>query len=74
MAKKTRWSDLSPSTRRWILVGGTVEAVLKIVALIDLWRRPAESVKGSKARWAAAIVLINSGGAVPIAYLTRGRR
>jgi hypothetical protein len=47
---------------------------LKIVALIDLWRRPAAQVRGSKLGWALAITLLNSVGAVPIAYLTRGRR
>jgi hypothetical protein len=31
-------------------------------------------VHGSKARWATAIVLINSFGAVPIGYFVRGRR
>jgi hypothetical protein len=73
MAKK-RWSDLSPGTRRFIVVGGTFEAVLKAAALVDLARRPAKEVRGSKLRWAAAIVLVNSVGAVPIAYFAWGRR
>lgn len=73
MARK-RWSDLSPRAKRFILIGGTFEGVLKIAALIDLVKRPAEQVRGAKARWAAAIVLINSVGAVPIAYFIRGRR
>ena len=73
MAKK-RWKDLSPRARRLIVSGATFEAVLKAVALVDLKRRPAEEVNGSRARWAAAIVLLNSGGLVPVLYLLRGRR
>lgn len=73
MAKK-KWSELSPGARRFIIIGGTFEGLLKIAALIDLKRRPAAEIRGSKSRWAAAIVLINSVGAVPIAYFIRGRR
>jgi hypothetical protein len=57
-----------------MLIGVTVEGVLKVAAIADLVRRPAEQVRGSKARWATAIILINSGGAVPIAYFRSGRR
>jgi hypothetical protein len=49
------------------------EGVLKAVALVDLRRRPANQVRGSKARWATAVVLVNSVGAVPLAYLLYGR-
>ncbi len=68
-----RWADLSPRTRKRILVVGAVEGVLKVAALVDLVRRPADEVRGSKAAWATAIVLVNSGGAVPVAYFVRGR-
>jgi hypothetical protein len=69
-----KWNDLSPRARRFILIGGAFEGVLKIAALFDLKRRPAGEIRGSKPRWVAAIVLINSVGAVPIAYFIRGRR
>jgi hypothetical protein len=71
---KQRWNELSPRTRRRIIVGATLEGLLKVAALSDLVRRPAAQIRGSKRRWAAAIVLINSVGAVPLAYLVRGRR
>lgn len=71
---KKRWSDLSPRSRRLILIGGVFEGVLKTAALVDLVRRPSEEVRGSKPLWAAAIVLINSVGAVPIAYFAYGRQ
>ena len=70
----TRWSDLSPRSRRLILIGGTFEGLLKIAALVDLARRPGAEVRGSKARWAAAIVLTNSLGVVPVAYFVYGRQ
>ena len=73
MARTKRWDELSPRTRQVIVATATVEAILKIAALIDLARRPAEEVRGSKAKWAAAIVVVNSGGALPIYYFVRGR-
>jgi hypothetical protein len=71
---KKKWNDLSPRSRRLIVVGSTFEGVLKLAALVDLARRPASQVRGSKSRWALAITLINSVGAVPIAYFAYGRR
>ena len=68
-----RWSELSPRSRRFIVVGGAFETALKVLALVDLKRRPAGRVRGSRAKWAAAIVLVNSVGAVPIAYFVYGR-
>ena len=71
---KTRWKDLSPTAQRLILLGGAVEGIMKLIALIDLKRRPSSEVNGSKARWAVAILLLNSVGVVPVLYLLRGRR
>jgi hypothetical protein len=71
---RKRWSDLDERARRLIIVGGGFEGLLKIAALIDLARRPADEVRGSKPRWVAAIGLINSAGVVPISYLVWGRR
>jgi hypothetical protein len=69
-----KWEELSPRTRRLIIIGGAVDGVLKLAALADLARRPAADVRGSKVAWAVAVTLINSVGAVPIAYFTYGRR
>lgn len=71
---RRRWRDLSPRARRLILAAGSVEGVLKIAALIDLARRPADQVRGPKLGWAVSISLINSMGAVPVLYFLRGRR
>lgn len=69
-----RWSDLSPRTRRLIVIGGSIEAALKVVALADLRRRPAAEIRGPKWAWAVALVLANSAGGVPAAYFAIGRR
>jgi hypothetical protein len=73
MAKK-RWQDLSPRTRQVIVAAVVVDGVLKVAALVDLKRRPAEQVRGSKKAWAATLVLVNSAGVVPVAYFVKGRR
>ncbi|MGZ4436144.1 MAG: hypothetical protein ACXVWU_13630 [Nocardioides sp.] len=72
--KRKRWSELSPGTRRFIVIAGACESLLKAAALADLRRRPAEEVHGKKAVWATAVVLVNSVGAVPVAYFLFGRR
>jgi hypothetical protein len=71
---KKRWSDLSQRTRTTIVLLAAFEGILKIMALMDLKRRPANEIRGSKVKWATAIVLVNSIGAVPLAYFFRGRR
>ena len=73
MARR-RWTDLSRRTRHLILGAAAVEGALKVAALVDLARRPADLVRGSKLKWAGAILLINSSGAAPITYFARGRR
>lgn len=70
---KVRWRDLSPRTRRVIVTAGAIEGALKAAALIDLRRRPAEQIRGSKRAWAAAIILVNSAGVVPASYFLKGR-
>ena len=74
MATRKKWNDLSPGTRRLVVVASAVEGALKVAALIDLARRPASQIRGPKVAWAAAITLVNSLGAVPIVYFARGRR
>jgi NADH:ubiquinone oxidoreductase subunit B-like Fe-S oxidoreductase len=71
MAK--RWSDLSPRTRKLIIVGGVAEAGLKVAAAIDLRRRAADQVRGPKWAWFAGL-LINSAGLIPLSYFVFGRR
>ena len=69
-----RWSDLSERTRRRLVIGAVVEGILKLVALNDLRRRPADEIRGRKWVWATVIGLANSAGVVPVAYFLSGRR
>ena len=70
MAKK-KWSDLTSGQRKAMIALGTVEVALAGAAYIDLIRRPADQVNGSKGKW-AAIIAINIVG--PITYFARGRK
>jgi hypothetical protein len=70
---RRQWSDLSERQRRLIVAGAAVEAVLKVAALIDIARRPAEQIRGRKWVWAVVVTLVNSLGAAPLAYLLLGR-
>lgn len=72
MSKKG-WKDLGPRARQLILLGTIFEGILKLVVLVDLKRRADSEINGTKARWAAAM-LLNTAGVVPLLYLVRGRR
>ena len=70
----TRWSELSQSSRRLIIATAIGEAVLKTAVLIDISRRPASQIRGSKRIWIIAAVLVNSAGVGPLSYFAFGRR
>jgi len=70
MARK-RWSDLTPAQQTGILVMASVQISLAATAWVDLARRPADQVRGSKLAWTAAIA-VNFVG--PISYFAFGRR
>jgi hypothetical protein len=69
--RRQRWSDLTPGQQRSIVVAGAVQLLLAAAALLDLRRRPAEQVRGSKKLWTAA-AFVNFVG--PLAYFLFGRR
>lgn len=74
MGAKPKWSDLSARTRKVLIIGGTMEGLLKTAALIDLKRRPAGQVRGRKWMWALVVVVANTVGIAPLAYFLFGRR
>ena len=69
-----KWSDLSQRSRRLIIVGAAVETSLKTAALVDMKRRPASEIRGSKWMWVPALTIVNSAGLAPLAYFLWGRR
>lgn len=71
MAQKKRWNDFTDTQKTILLALISVQVSLAATAWADLASRPAATVRGSKARW-AAIIAINFVG--PVAYFLRGRR
>lgn len=69
-----KWSQLSKGKRRLIIVAGVAETTLKIAALIDIKRRPADQIRGSKWIWTTVVVFVNSFGTAPLSYFAFGRR
>jgi len=69
----TSWNRLSQGKRRLIVAVAAVETALKIAMLVDLKRRPAAQVKGSKRVWAASAI-VNSAGIIPVSYFVFGRQ
>ena len=69
-----RWSDLSTRSRRLIIAAAVSESILKTAALVDIARRPASQIRGSKRIWAPVVVVVNSFGGAPLAYFAFGRR
>jgi hypothetical protein len=68
--RKKSWSEMSDRERATMLVLGSIQMSLAAAAWVDLARRDASEVNGSKGKW-AAIIAINWVG--PIAYFARGR-
>lgn len=66
-----RWADLSPRKRALIVVAGGIQIGLLVAAQVDLARRPAHRVRGSKTRW-RLLTLVNFVG--PLAYFLWGRK
>ena len=71
MATKKKWSELSGRSRKLITVTGVIEVALLVATLVDIKRRPADQIKGSKRLW-TALAFVNIIG--PIAYFAFGRR
>jgi hypothetical protein len=66
-----RWQDLSTGQRRGIVFSSVVQFALLSAALVDIWRRPEEKIRGSKRLWALA-AFVNFVG--PIAYFSFSRK
>ncbi|MBX2998279.1 MAG: PLDc_N domain-containing protein [Caldilineaceae bacterium] len=71
MPKNKKWSELSTATRVRIILFGLIQVSLMIAALVDIRKRPAEQIKGSKKMW-TALAFVNWIG--PIAYFVIGRK
>lgn len=72
--ERTRWNEMSPTSRAVVVTVGVVDAGLRAWALADLKNRPADQVKGPKALWGLALTVVSSAGVLPAAYLLLARR
>lgn len=70
-AAAKKWAELSDRQRALLLGAAAAELSLKIAALIDIKRRPAERIRGPKALWRAAMVINLLG---PLSYFVIGRK
>jgi Phospholipase_D-nuclease N-terminal len=66
-----RWGDLSSTQRKAVVLSGVVQLGLLAAALADIYRRPAEEIRGDKRLW-AVVAFVNYVG--PVSYLLFGRR
>jgi hypothetical protein len=66
-----RWSELTGRERVAVVLGGAAQVGLQAAALLDLRRRPASEVTGSKRLW-VGLSFVNFLG--PLAYFLAGRR
>jgi hypothetical protein len=66
-----KWSEFSERQRALVLTAAAAELSLKIAALIDIKRRPAELIRGPKNLWRAAMAVNLLG---PLSYFAFGRR
>ncbi len=69
--RKKKWSDLTPTQQRAVVLLGAVEVILTAAATVDVLRRDASHVRGPKALWVSAFVVQPFG---PIAYFAAGRK
>jgi hypothetical protein len=66
-----KWAELSKPQRAVLLAAASAELALKVVALVDIQRRPADKIRGPKVLWRAAMA-VNLVG--PLSYFAIGRR
>ena len=71
LKQKKRWSDLTPTQQRGIILVGAFQLVLLAAALRDIRGRSEDEIHGSKRLWTAAL-FINTIG--PLAYFLFGRK
>ena len=68
---KKRWSDLSAAQKGAVVISGATQLGLMAATLVDIYRRPADEIRGNKKLWTAA-AFVNFIG--PISYFVFGRK
>jgi hypothetical protein len=73
MPRNKKWSDLTTKQKVPFVLRGIVQVALLAATLADIYRRPAEEIRGSKWLWSAA-AFVNFMGIGPITYFAFGRK
>jgi hypothetical protein len=73
MPRNKRWSDLTARQKAPFVIRGIVQMSLLVAALADIYRRPAQEIRGSKWLW-VAVAFVNFMGIGPVAYFLLGRK
>jgi len=73
MPPNKKWGDLTARQKAPFVLRGIIQMALLVAALADIYRRPAEEIKGSKWLW-SAVAFVNFMGIGPIAYFAFGRK
>jgi hypothetical protein len=71
LMRQKQWKDLTVAQKRSLVLLGALQLALLAAALLDIRRRPAEAINGSKRLW-TAVVFVNFIG--PISYFLFGRK
>ncbi len=69
--QKKQWGEYSTPQQAAMAFIGTIQVIVTLWALIDLLRRPARRMRGTKLFWFPAVFIQPFG---PLAYLILGRR
>jgi hypothetical protein len=70
MAKK-QWRDLTDLQKAAIVLSSALQVGLLAAALVDIYRRPQEEIRGSKPWW-TTVSFVNFVG--PVSYFLFGRK
>lgn len=73
MSRNKKWRDLTTTEKAPLVLRGIVQFALLAAALVDIHRRPAEEINGSKGVW-SAVALVNFMGIGPLVYFLFGRK
>ena len=73
MSRNKKWRDLTTTEQAPLVLRGIVQFALLAAALVDIHRRSAEEINGSKWVW-SAVALVNFMGIGPLVYFLFGRK
>jgi hypothetical protein len=71
MPRNKRWNELTTRQKTPFVLRGIFQFALLAAALLDICRRPAEEIKGSKWLW-SPVAFVSFMGTGPIAYFLFG--